>query len=214
MTALFDSSTLLTFGLASAALVAAPGPGQALVLTRTLQGGSRAGLLTAFGLEIGTAVHVLAAALGLSAVFARSAVAFTAVKLIGAAYLVVLGVQAIRASMAARGTDAPRQEAPPSAHFVAHAAVAGVLNPKVALFVLAFFPQFVDPSRGRPFLQFVLLGLGFTLLGLIGDSIVVALAGRARRLLVGDSKWAAWRERLTGTVLVALGLRLATLKAR
>src|SRR5689334_2949658 len=92
----FDASTLATYLAASIALVAAPGPGQALVIARTLQGGARAGVLTAAGLEIGTAVHVFAAAFGLSVVLAHSATAFTAVKMVGAAYLVWLGVKAWR----------------------------------------------------------------------------------------------------------------------
>jgi threonine/homoserine/homoserine lactone efflux protein len=212
MAPLFDTPTLLTFGLASAALVAAPGPGQALVLTRTLQGGARAGVLTACGLEVGTAVHTLAAALGLSAVLARSAMAFTVVKYFGASYLVLLGLLALRASAPARGASDRAPQPPPPAHLLAHAAVTGVLNPKVALFFLAFLPQFVNPSRGRAFLQFVLLGLGFTLLGLIGDSLVAVIAGGAQRRLLADRRWARWRERLTGTILVALGLRLALVR--
>jgi threonine/homoserine/homoserine lactone efflux protein len=210
MTTLFDLSTLVTFGLASAALVATPGPGQALVLTRTLQGGTRAGVLTAAGLEIGTAVHTFAAALGLSAVLATSATAFSVVKYLGAAYLVVLGLLAL-------GRPAPRSHPsspshpPPPRHLVAHAAVTGLLNPKVALFFLAFLPQFVDPSRGHSFLQFIVLGLGFALLGFTGDSLVALIAGGARSRLLEDSRWELRRERLTGAILIGLGIRLALL---
>lgn len=209
MAPLFDTSTMLTFGLASAALVAAPGPGQALVLTRTLQGGTRAGVLTACGLEIGTVVHMLAAALGLSAVLATSATAFAVVKYIGAAYLIVLGIRAWRAARGQAQQGTPPERPTPAGHLLAQATVTGILNPKVAVFFLAFLPQFVDPARGRAFLQFILLGLGFAVLGLVGDSIVALVAGRARHRILAASSWAQWRERLTGTLLIALGIRLA-----
>jgi len=209
MVPLFDSSTLLTFSLAAAALVAAPGPGQALVLTRTFQGGTRAGVWTALGLEIGTAVHTLAAALGLSAILATSAAAFGVVKYLGAGYLIFLGTRALRI----RGWNPQDETAPkeptPTAHLLMQATLTGILNPKVAVFFLAFLPQFVDPARGYPFLQFVLLGFSFAILGFLGDSLVATLAGRARGRLLGGSLWARWRERLTGGILIGLGIRLA-----
>ena len=208
MTPLFDGSTLLTFGLASAALVAAPGPGQALVLTRTLQGGTRSGLLTACGLEIGTAVHTLAAALGLSAILATSATAFAVVKYLGAGYLILLGLRALRA----RGVAAPEarhETTTPPGHLLVHASIAGTLNPKVAIFFLAFLPQFVNPARGQSFLQFMLLGLAFAALGLLGDSLLALVAGRARGHILAGSRVAQWRERITGTVFIGLGIRLA-----
>jgi threonine/homoserine/homoserine lactone efflux protein len=209
MTPLFDTSTLLTFGLASAALVAAPGPGQALVLTRALQGGTRSGVLTAFGLEIGTVIHTLAAALGLSAILATSATAFAVVKYLGAAYLIFLGVRAWRARTGAGGQGDIRETPTPTSHLLVHATITGILNPKVAIFFLAFLPQFVDPARGHAFLQFTFLGLGFAVLGLLGDSLVAVLAGRARGRVLAASRWAQWRERVTGTLLIGLGIRLA-----
>ena len=208
---LFDPATLATYLLAASALVAAPGPGQALVLARTLEGGTRAGILTALGLEVGTLAHTLAAALGLSAVLAHSATAFAVVKGLGAAYLVWLGVQTLRHA-GRPGTSSVAATPAPTHHVVLKAAVTGLLNPKVALFFLAFLPQFVAPARGHAVLQFVTLGLLFATLGLAGDSLLAMLAGRARRRLVGSTRWAAWRERITGTVLVALGLRLALVR--
>jgi threonine/homoserine/homoserine lactone efflux protein len=198
MTVLFDPSTLMTFGLATTAVVAAPGPGQALVLTRTLQGGTRSGLLTAFGLEIGTAFHTLAAALGLSAILATSASAFAVVKYLGAAYLILLGLRALRANSASGPGTEPATSIPVG-HLLAHATITGILNPKVAVFFLAFLPQFVDPARGHAFLQFILLGLAFAGLGLLGDGLLALVAGRARGRLLAGSKWAQWRERITGT---------------
>lgn len=162
MSALFDSSPLLAFGLAAGAIVIAPGPGQALVLTRTVQDGVRDGLLTALGLEIGTLLHTAAAAFGLSAILATSAAAFSVVEYLGAANLVFLGMAARR--------QAGRKPAPLETGEAARA---------------------------------------FAVLGLLGDSTVALLGARARARLLRAPAWAAWRERVTGVVLVGLGLRLA-----
>lgn len=204
---LFEPATLGTYLLAAVALVVAPGPGQALVLARTLQGGTRHGVLTALGLELGTLVHTLAAALGLSAILATSAAAFAVVKWLGAGYLVWLGIGALRA--AGRGPVAEVAAPAPTHHVLLRAAVTGLLNPKVALFFLAFLPQFVTPARGHVFLQFVVLGLLFAILGLAGDGLLAMAAGRARTRLVRSTAGSRWRERVTGTVLIGLGLRLA-----
>lgn len=204
---LFEPATLGTYLLAAVALVVAPGPGQALVLARTLQGGTRQGVLTALGLELGTLVHTFAAALGLSAILATSAAAFAVVKWLGAGYLVWLGISAFRA--AGKGHAAEASPPAPTHHVLLRAAITGLLNPKVALFFLAFLPQFVTPARGHVFLQFVILGLVFALIGLAGDSLLAVAAGRARTRLVGSTAGARWRERVTGAVLIGLGLRLA-----
>jgi threonine/homoserine/homoserine lactone efflux protein len=212
---LFDGSTFFAFLLAAVALVIAPGPGQALVLARTLQGGTRSGVLTAAGLEIGTFVHTLAASVGLSAVLMTSATAFTVVKFVGAGYLVLLGVMTLRrAGRVAAPVEGAAPAAVPDSRLLLHAALTGTLNPKVALFFLAFLPQFVDPARGQPLLQFLILGLTFAVLGFVGDSAVALLADGARHRLREAPAWAIWRERVTGAVLVGLGLRLALLSRR
>jgi threonine/homoserine/homoserine lactone efflux protein len=210
---LFDAATFGTYLAAAAALVAAPGPGQALVMARTLQGGLRAGLLTSVGLNLGTVLHTLAAALGLSALLLASATAFTVVKLVGAVYLVVLGARMLLATLRERPADSP--EGPESgaprierSRLLLHGALTGVLNPKVALFFLAFLPQFVRPERGAVFVQFMILGLVLAILGVTGDSLVAVIAARTGRRMVA----APWRERLTGSVLVALGVRLALIQ--
>jgi threonine/homoserine/homoserine lactone efflux protein len=206
---LFDRTTLATYCAAAIALVAAPGPGQALVIARTVQRGLRAGLLTSLGLNTGTLLHTLAAALGLSALLLTSATAFTIVKVAGAVYLVVLGLRTLLASRTS-GREAPTSRPTPersSSRLLLHGAITGVLNPKVALFFLAFLPQFVRPERGAVLLQFLVLGLILAILGVMGDSLVALLAARAGAAGLGGR----WRERLTGGVLVALGLRLAFL---
>jgi len=210
---LFDCATFGTYLGTAAALVAAPGPGQALVMARTLQGGLRAGLLTSVGLNLGTLAHTVAAALGLSALLLASATAFTVVKLVGAVYLVALGTRMIAGTLGARPVAAPdrAETGEPwvrSSRLLAHGALTGLLNPKVAVFFLAFLPQFVRPERGRVFLQFAVLGLVLATLGVLGDSLVAVLAVRTgRRVAAG-----AWRERITGGVLVALGVRLAFIR--
>ena len=211
--ALFDAATFGTYLAAAAALVAAPGPGQALVMARTLQGGLRAGLLTSVGLNLGTVAHTVAAALGLSALLLASATAFTVVKLIGAVYLVFLGTRMLLATFRERpavGSERPAAEAPriERSRLLLHGALTGVLNPKVALFFLAFLPQFVRPERGAVFAQFAVLGLVLATLGVMGDSLVAVVAARTgRRVAAG-----VWRERMTGGVLVALGVRLALVR--
>ena len=214
MTTLFDTTSYLAFVLSAAALVAAPGPGQALVLTRTFEGGARAGLLTALGLEIGTLIHTVAASLGLSAILATSATAFEIVKYFGAGYLILLGVVAWRkAGHAGTETTPLAATANPRSdgRMLFHAAVTGTLNPKVAVFFLAFLPQFVDPARGHALVQFLVLGLTFALIGLVGDGTVAILGHRARERFLRAPGLVAWRERITGGILVALGLRLALL---
>lgn len=209
---LFDATTLTTYLVAGAALVVAPGPGQALVIARTVQGGARAGVLTAAGLEIGTLVHVLAAALGLSVILMHSATAFALVKYLGAAYLVWLGIKALRESGRAGAGQA--QAPAPARRVLVQAVVTGVLNPKVALFFLAFLPQFVHPERGHVLLQFVVLGTLLALMGLTFDSTVSFFVGRARRRMAVSARFAVWRERLMGCVLIGLGVKLALAEQR
>ena len=211
----FDAATLIAYCAACALLIISPGPGQALIIARAVEGGARAGVLTAIGLQIGTLVHTVAAALGLSAILATSAAAFTVVKYAGAAYLIVLGILTLR--RAGRGSPAAAAEpAPPRdrRRLVLHAAITGILNPKVALFFLAFLPQFVHPERGMVLLQFLTLGLILSLIGVIGDSLVAFATGRLSGRLLANKRLAAWRERTTGFVLIAIGLRLAFVARR
>jgi threonine/homoserine/homoserine lactone efflux protein len=203
---LFDISTLLAYCAASIVLVITPGPGQALVIARTLSDGRKAGVLTAIGLEIGTLAHTVAAGLGLSALLAASAMGFSIVKYAGAAYLLVLGVLMLARKQAAASISV---DAATGMRILTHGVVTGTLNPKVALFFVAFLPQFVHPERGRVFLQFLCLGLILGTLGLIGDCTVAWLAARASGRLARNAHFAAWRERVTGSILIALGLRLA-----
>ena len=204
---MIDLSTWLLFLAASTALVLAPGPGQALVLSRTLAGGRRAGALTAVGLNVGTLFHSAAAAVGLSALLATSAVAFAAVKYVGAAYLILLGLRTLRA----RPQGPEHAEAAPAAAAatLAQAIATGILNPKVALFFLAFLPQFVDPARGSALAQFLMLGATLALLDTLYEWTLVGLVTRMRERYLRSERLQAWQRRISGGVLLALGLRLA-----
>lgn len=202
---MFDSTTLITFLVASVAIIIAPGPAQALVLTRTLGDGRAAGAMTAVGLNVGTLAHAFAAALGLSAILATSAVAFGVIKYVGAAYLIYLGIRALRA----RDDEPERVEGVRAGAMFWRAVVTGTLNPKVAVFFLAFLPQFVAPERGSAFWQFVILGAILAALDVIYELILVWAAGALRGLMLGSRRFAMWRQRVTGAALIGLGARLA-----
>jgi threonine/homoserine/homoserine lactone efflux protein len=205
---MFDLPTFLAYLAAASLLVIAPGPNQMLVTARSLSGGRRMGVATAFGLGAGNLVHTLAAAFGLSQLLMRSASLYAAVEYVGAAYLVYLGVKALRTRPE---TPLSRTEETNGGFLpaVSRGAVTGTLNPKVALFFLAFLPQFVRPERGHVMLQFVVLGLLFSILCLLADTSLALATGRLSRVLRRNPAWALWRERAVGAVLVGLGLRLA-----
>lgn len=204
---MIELSSYLIFLVASVALILVPGPAQALVIAKTLAGGRRPGVLTAVGLNIGTLFHTATAALGLSAILATSAVAFSIVKYAGAAYLVYLGIRALRSKVPrAVGTALPGE---PARSTLGQAVAAGVLNPKVALFFLAFLPQFVDPSRGAVLPQFLVLGATIALLDTLYEVMLVHFVSGMRELFLHSPRLLALQTRVSGTVLVALGLRLA-----
>lgn len=203
---MFDVATLAGFLAAASAIVLLPGPGQALVLARVAGGGRRAGVVTTLGLNTGTLLHTAAAAAGLSAVLATSATAFTAVKIAGAVYLMWLGIAAWRSGNASEPVVAGRMRA---GRLYLGALVTGVLNPKVAVFFLAFLPQFVHPENGWVFGQFMVLGALLATLSVLWDCALSITAGAMSRKLAGNARFARWRQRITATVLIGLGIRLA-----
>ncbi|MEZ0470601.1 LysE family translocator [Luteimonas salinilitoris] len=206
---LFDGPTLLAYLAAAVALVLIPGPGTAWIIAQTAVGGARRGMLAALGLEAATSIHALAAGLGLSALLAASALAFELLKYAGAAYLVWLGIQAWRSGeRPAMDEDAPHARTPRQRRVFLRSVAIGVLNPKVAVFFLAFLPQFVHPERGMVWLQFIVLGLLLSSVGLLYGLSLALLAGRIGRSAAG-SGFSRWRARALGSVFVALGIRLA-----
>lgn len=197
----------LLYLAACIALILVPGPAQALVLARTLSGGRAAGALTAIGLNVGTIFHAIAAALGLSAILATSALAFSIVKYAGAAYLIYLGIKAFVSAAPAPSTGAPANLRPASV--LSQAVATGTLNPKVALFFLAFLPQFVNPLHGHLFLQFLVLGTTMAVLDTCYELALVFAFSRLRSRYSRNGRLAKWQSKVTGVVLIALGMRLA-----
>jgi threonine/homoserine/homoserine lactone efflux protein len=199
-----DVSELRVFAGASIVFLAIPGPAVAYIVARSVSQGRRAGVVSALGVQAGGIVHVLGAAVGVSALIASSATAFTVVKLVGAAYLVWLGVRKLL-TKEALGAERPEPES--ERRLFWQGAVVNVLNPKTALFFLAFLPQFVDPAGAAPALQVIVLGLLFLALATLSDALYAVLAGGlAHRLR------SVWAERASGGVLVALGVAAATAK--
>jgi threonine/homoserine/homoserine lactone efflux protein len=178
-----EPSTLLVFAGAALALVVIPGPAVLYILAQSVEHGRRAGVVSALGVASGGLVHIVAAAVGISALVVSSAVAFSIVKYAGAAYLLYLGVRRLL-DRSGGAEDAVPGDARAAAIF-RRGVVVNVLNPKTALFFLAFLPQFVDPARGPVLAQILMLGLLFVLLALVSDSLYAvaagALAARLRR---------------------------------
>ena len=207
---MFDTPTLLAYLAAATVLVLIPGPGTAWIVAQTIAGGTARGVRAGFGLETATLIHALAAGLGLSAVLATSALAFELLKYAGAAYLVWLGIKAWRNGDAKDTIEAlPGSTRDAGRHVYWRSVVTGVLNPKVALFFLAFLPQFVHPERGMVWLQFLVLGVLLSLIG-FSNSLVLSIAiGRFGKRLSHNERFARWRQRAIGTLFIGLGLRLA-----
>jgi threonine/homoserine/homoserine lactone efflux protein len=204
MIVLVDWSSLGLFVIAALVLLITPGPAVLYIVTRSIDQGRRAGLVSMLGVHVGTLVHVAAAAAGLSAVLVASATAFTAVKWLGAAYLVYLGVRRIvdRTVTTTLASDRPRQ----LRRTFLDGVVVNTLNPKTALFFLAFLPQFVDLSRGRPEAQILGLGLLFVLLGTLTDGAYALSAGTAARWLRGRPRFLASERWVSGSVYIGLGV--------
>jgi threonine/homoserine/homoserine lactone efflux protein len=201
-----DSTSLWLFCLAALALLAVPGPAVLYIVVQSAEQGRRVGLASVAGVHLGTLVHVAAATAGLSALIVASALAFSVVKYAGAAYLVYLGIR----KLLEREEEAEVELEPEALRraFV-RGVVVNVLNPKTALFFLAFLPQFVDPDRGAVWPQVAMLGTMFVLVAVLSDLTYAlvsdAIAGRLRR----TGRGAKLRRWLTGGIFVALGITAA-----
>lgn len=202
------TQTILLFLAAALPLCLIPGPGMLYVLSRAAAQGRAAGVTSALSLSVGTLIHIAALALGLSALLARVPLAYEVLRLGGAAYLIYLGVRMLLSTSGGQEGTAAAQPMPLRRVFL-QGVLTGTLNPKVALFLLAFLPQFVDPSRGNPALQIVVLGLLFELMGSSVNLAVGASAGLAGNLLRAGSRSERWMQRISAMVFIGLGLRLA-----
>ena len=200
-----ELSTLALFAVASIAMLAFPGPSVLYIVTRSVDQGRRAGLVSMLGVETGALVHVTAAAIGVSAILASSAVAFSVVKYAGAAYLIYLGIQRLRS----RGGALPDAPAVPLRRIFRDGVIVNVLNPKTAIFFLAFLPQFVDPHQGSGALQVAVLGTLFVLLAVLSDGLYALGAGWVGERLRGSARLRRRLDRAGGGMLVGLGAAAA-----
>ncbi|WP_299848071.1 LysE family translocator [uncultured Roseovarius sp.] len=204
---MIDQTTLMTYTAIVLGFVFIPGPATLLTIARATSSGTRAGLATGAGIAAGDLIHTFMAVVGISAIIATSALLFSVIKFLGAGYLVYLGLRAIfqkshpdpgAGHLAITPVKAFRQ-----------AILAEVLNPKTALFFLAFLPQFVHPENGMVLLQLSILGLVFVLMGLLSTVVFAFGAGGLGRFLRRNPTVLRWQGKVVGSIYCALGVRLA-----
>jgi threonine/homoserine/homoserine lactone efflux protein len=203
-----SAASIGLFAVAATLLLLIPGPAVLYVVARSVEQGRIAGLASVFGITTGTLVHVLASTLGLSALLASSALAFAVVKYAGAGYLIYMGVRRIlkRTETPASPMKLPKRSL---GRLYRDGFIVNLLNPKTALFFLAFLPQFVDSSRGAVPFQIAFLGLLFTLMGLTSDGLYALVAGTAGAWVKRQSRYLDWERYLTGSVFIGLGVTAA-----
>ncbi len=203
-----DLSTLALFSLACLALTATPGPDMLLIASRSVSQGRSAGFASLAGIQAGTYCHAIAAAFGLSQLFLVVPLAYDLVRYAGAAYLLYLAVQAFRSTGRLASPAAPATRYPVAQMF-RQGLLTNLLNPKMALFVLALFPQFVRPDAGSVAGQVLILATVLNLIGLVVNGVVIVAASRVRLLLSGRSRFRRMSQFFLGTVFGGLALRLA-----
>ncbi|MEM7273606.1 MAG: LysE family translocator [Actinomycetota bacterium] len=214
-------ATLLTFAAATLVLLILPGPAVMYIVTRSATQGRMAGLVSVAGIHLGTAVHVVAAMVGLSAVLVASATAFTAVKLVGAGYLLWLGLQSLRAATRRPGRrsttesdDQPPVDARSLRRVFFDGVVLNILNPKTAVFFLSFVPQFVDPRAASPALTIAVLGAVFVCLGIVSDGAFAIAGGWIGQRLRRSPTLRRRTDLVAGTAYLGLGVVTATAGGR
>jgi threonine/homoserine/homoserine lactone efflux protein len=207
-----DLAHLPLFILASAVLLLTPGPAVLYIIARSVDQGRRAGLVSVCAIEVGNFTHVIAATLGMSALVLSSALAFTIVKYLGAAYLVYLGLRKLFTGEAIQATS---NSQPQSLRQVfSQGVVVATLNPKTALFFVAFLPQFVDPSQGAIAGQMFVLGCIFVMLALMSDSVYALLAGTVGQWLKSSRSAGRAERYLVASVYIGLGITAALADVR
>jgi threonine/homoserine/homoserine lactone efflux protein len=202
-----DTATLVTYMVIVIGLLVVPGPAVLLVITRAVQGGRKIGIMTGLGIASGDMIHAFSAAVGLSAVLITSSLAFNVIKWAGAAYLVYIGLRAFFG--AAGGKNSVRLvPVKPGAAYI-QAVGAEVLNPKTAIFFLAFLPQFVHPETGSTFVQFMTLGSILAAMSIVYTTTIVLTIGTLSRLFSKLATIRRWEGKIIGAVFVSLGLKVA-----
>lgn len=198
----------LLFAFASLMLNITPGNDMIYVATRSTSQGVKAGIVSALGIAGGCIVHLFAAVIGLSALIASSAIAFDIIKYLGAAYLIYLGIKAFLSRQNNFSIESKTEKNSLPKLFW-QGVFTNVLNPKVALFFLAFLPQFIHPEKGNTGLQILLLGLWFNFSGTIVNSIVAVLFGKLGNWFANKQGFIKWQNKITGILLVTLGIKVA-----
>ena len=203
-----DLATLALFAAAALALCATPGPDMLLIASRSVSQGKASGFATLAGIQVGTYCHALAAALGLSQLFLIVPVAYDVVRYAGAAYLLYLAWQAFRSSGVMQAPAAGARRYPIGVVF-RQGLLTNLLNPKMALFVLALFPQFVDPAAGSVAVQIMLLATVLNLIGIVVNGAVIMTASGIGRVFSARTRWRRTPQILLGTVFAGLAVKLA-----
>ncbi len=204
---MIDPATLLTYVAIVTGFVFIPGPATLLTVARATSSGTKVGLATGAGIAAGDVIHTIMATIGISAIIAASATLFSLIKFAGAAYLIYLG---LRAFLAKAPADLSAGQVPMTASGAFwQAIIAEVLNPKTALFFLAFLPQFVDPAAGHVMVQLSILGAVFVTLGLVSTVVFAFGAGGLGAMLRRYPAVQRWQGKVVGSIYCALGLRLA-----
>lgn len=202
-----DLPTIALFLLASLGLLLIPGPAVLYVVTRSASQGRRAGLASVGGVELASLTHSIAAAFGLSALLLTSALAFSVVKYLGAAYLIFLGIRTLLARDEGQHVSAPTPKS--TSQLFTQGFLVNILNPKTALWFYAFLPQFVNPARGTVVTQILLLGILFVLLASCTDSLYALLGSTVGQWLFKNARFQQVRKYVTGSIYIILGVTAA-----
>jgi threonine/homoserine/homoserine lactone efflux protein len=193
------------FALTATILVFCPGPNTLYVVTRSIEQGCKAGIISSLGIQLGSVIHIILVVLGITALFAASPVALVVIRIAGAAYLIILGIMTLR-TRTVRGSA---QVAPQDIHRVFYQGlVVNLLNPKTAIFFFTFLPQFVDTSLGNITIQIVVLGTVLILLGMLSDLVYAFMASRVGTVLQKDSWFFRAQPYISGSIFLVLGLLL------
>jgi threonine/homoserine/homoserine lactone efflux protein len=207
-----SSSYWLLFLSAAIAINITPGPDMIYILSRTIAQGRKIGIASSLGVCSGALVHIFAAAFGLSAILATSAMAFGVVKYVGAAYLMYLGIKALSSKRISFDIPVVKQEQSTFWKAFRQGVLIDILNPKVAIFFMAFLPQFVRPELGHAPAQILILGFLVNLIGMVIESILVLTAAKTTIFFRNNSQFSIVLDRVLGSVFIGLGIRLALIE--
>lgn len=204
---MIESTSLLGFIIAALVVLIIPGPGVLYIIARSISQGQRAGLISVLGLSVGALLHVAAATLGLSVILLTSATAFNIIKLLGAAYLIYMGIRVLLSRHAIVDMKSPEPQA--LQRLFIDGVIVSVFNPKIAVFFLAFLPQFVSPNYGSIPQQVFFLGIAYVALALITDGSYAILAGQLRHWLGNKVVQGPLPRYTSGFVYLGLGVSTA-----